>query len=194
MAAPGRDIPVLVFDHPEDWANWLQEHHATSRGVWLKIAKKASDSKSPSYAQALEVALFYGWIDGQKKALDGTAWLQKFTPRGARSIWSKVNREKALELIQQGRMKPAGLAAIESAKANGQWERAYDSQGKAALPEDFQAELECNPKAKAFFAALNSVNRYAIVFRIQTAKKAETRARRIEQFIAMLEKGQKPYP
>lgn len=194
MATPGRNIPIMAFDHPQDWAIWLEQHHATSAGVWLKIAKKSSGSKSPTYAQALEVALCYGWIDSQKKAYDESAWLQKFTPRGARSIWSKANQEKALELIQEGRMKPAGLAAIERAKANGQWESAYDSQSKAAVPQDFHAELERNPKAKAFFATLDSRNRYAILFRIQNAKKAETRAKRIEQFIAMLDRGDKLYP
>jgi len=135
--------------------------------------------------------LCYGWIDGQGKGLDESAWLQKFTPRGPRSIWSKINRTKAMELIESGRMKPAGLAAIDRAKKNGQWTAAYDSHSTATVPDDFQAALDQHPKAKAFFATLDSTNRYAILFRLQTAKKAETRARRIEQFIGMLEKHEK---
>lgn len=188
------ELPILSAETSEGWAAWLEENHAASKGVWLKLAKKGSGLRSPTYAQALEVALCYGWIDGQKKAHDETAWLQKFTPRGARSIWSKVNREKALKLIERGWMKPAGLVAIEQAKKNGQWDAAYESQSKATVPEDFQAALDQSPQARAFFATLNRVNRYAILFRIQTAKKAETRSRRIEQFIAMLEKGEKIYP
>ncbi|MGH9802318.1 MAG: YdeI/OmpD-associated family protein, partial [Blastocatellia bacterium] len=159
--------------------------------IWMRLAKKASELKSANYAEALDVALCYGWIDGQKKSYDADSWLQKFTPRGAKSIWSKINREKAQELIEAGRMKPAGLKTIESAKQDGRWEAAYDSQSKATVPDDFQAELDRSPKAKSFFATLNSVNRYAILFRIQTAKKAETRAKRIQQFIQMLEKNEK---
>ena len=147
-----------------------------------------------SYAEALEVALCYGWIDGQKKSYDEATWLQKFTPRGHRSIWSKINREKAEELIRNGQMKPAGLQAIKRAKQNGRWEAAYDSPSQASVPDDFQAALDKNSTAKAFFAALNRQNRYAILFRLQTAKKAETRTKRIEQFIRMLAKHEKLYP
>ena len=172
----------------------LKNGPSASPGVWLKLAKKGSGLNSPTYAQALEAALCYGWIDGQKRAHDSASWLQKFTPRGPRSIWSKVNREKALELIEQDRMQPAGFVAIERAKQNGQWDAAYESQSRATVPADFQTALEASPKAKAFFATLNSVNRYAILFRVQTAKKAQTRSRRIEQFIAMLERGEKIYP
>ncbi|HET9223725.1 MAG TPA: YdeI/OmpD-associated family protein, partial [Roseiflexaceae bacterium] len=139
-------------------------------------------------------ALCYGWIDGQKKSHDEASWLQKFTPRGAKSIWSKVNREKALSLIESGQMQPAGLAAVESAKQDGRWEAAYDSQSAAGVPDDLQAELDRNPTAKAFFSTLNSRNRYAILFRIQTAKKAETRAKRIQEFVGMLERHEKLYP
>ncbi|MBF6595760.1 MAG: YdeI/OmpD-associated family protein [Thermaceae bacterium] len=191
---PSSDIPEVAFTNPQDWVDWLEKNHSSSAGVWLKIAKKASGLESPTYAEALEVALCYGWIDGQKRPYDEVFWLQKFTPRGVKSIWSKVNKRKALSLIEAGWMKPAGLAAIEKAKKNGQWDAAYDSQSKASMPEDLQAALDGNPKAKAFFATLNSVNRYAILFRVQTAKKAQTRSKRIKQFIGMLEKGQKIYP
>jgi len=185
------DIPIILFERPKDWENWLKQNRAKSSGVWLRLAKKASGIDSVSYAEALEAALCYGWIDGQKKSYDEKTWLQKFTRRGPKSIWSKINREKAQELIKSGRMKPAGLEAIEKAKQDGRWDAAYDSQSKSTVPDDFQARLDQNPKAKAFFATLNSANRYAILFRIQTAKKPETRARRIEQFIQMLEKEEK---
>jgi uncharacterized protein YdeI (YjbR/CyaY-like superfamily) len=188
------DLPVVLFERQKDWAVWLNKNQAKSPGVWLRIAKKASGMDSVSYAEALEVALCYGWIDGLKKAYDESTWLQKFTPRKGKSIWSKINREKAEALIRSGEMKPAGLKAIESARLDGRWDAAYDSQSKASAPDDFQVELDKNAKAKAFFATLNSVNRYAILFRIQTAKKAETRAKRIEQFIRMLEKNEKIYP
>jgi uncharacterized protein YdeI (YjbR/CyaY-like superfamily) len=185
------ELPIELFKDQKHWTAWLDKHHGESPGLWLQLAKKGSDIQSVTYAEALEVALIYGWIDGQKKAYDESSWLQKFTPRGDRSLWSKVNREKAEELIRTGRMKPAGLAAVERAKQNGRWEAAYDSPGKATVPDDFQAELDRHPKAKEFFATLNSANRYAILWRIQTVKKAETRARRIQQFIEMLERHEK---
>lgn len=188
------DLPVLLFQRTKDWAAWLNKHHATSSGLWLKLAKKASGIKSVSYDEALEVALCYGWIDGQKKSYDETSWLQKFTPRGAKSLWSKINRAKAERLIEGGQMLAAGLQAIERAKQDGRWETAYDSPSKATVPEDLQAALDRNAQAQAFFATLNKANRYAIIFRIQTAKKAETRAKRIEQFITMLEKQEKLHP
>ena len=188
------DIPVVQFTNPKEWMDWLDRNHAQSSGVWLRLAKKASEIKSVSYAEALEAALCYGWIDSQKKSFDDFSWLQKFTPRGAKSIWSKVNKKKAQELIKSGRMKAAGLTAIENAKQNGRWDGAYDSPGGATVPRDFQAELNRNAKAKAFFATLNNQNRYAILFRIQTARKEETRAKRIKQFITMLEKHEKLYP
>src|SRR5262245_12659295 len=136
------DLPVVQFDRPHAWSNWLDEHHAASSGVWLRIAKKASSTASVTYDQALEVALCYGWIDGQKKSYDDASWLQKFTPRGARSIWSKVNREKVERLIARGEMKPAGLAAVDQAKQDGRWDAAYDSQSSASVPDDFQAALD----------------------------------------------------
>jgi uncharacterized protein YdeI (YjbR/CyaY-like superfamily) len=188
------DLPTLPFERQKDWAAWLDKNHATSSGVWLKLAKKASGIKSVTYDEALETALCYGWIDGQKKSYDETAWLQKFTPRGARSVWSKINTEKAQRLIESGKMKPAGLKAVESAKQDGRWDAAYASQSKVVIPSDLQAELDRNAKAKAFFETLDSANRYAILHRIHTAKKAETRAKRIEQFVRMLEKKEKIHP
>jgi uncharacterized protein YdeI (YjbR/CyaY-like superfamily) len=188
---PETDLPILPFERQKDWAVWLDKNHATSSGVWLKLAKKASGIKSVTYDEALEVALCYGWIDGQKKSHDETSWLQKFTPRGPRSIWSKINTEKVHRLIENGRMKPAGLKAVESAKQDGRWDAAYASQSKAVVPDDLQAELDRNAKAKAFFATLDSRNRYAILHRIHTAKKAETRAKRIELFVRMLANKEK---
>lgn len=188
------DMPMLLFKHQKDWSAWLDKNHAKSAGVWLRIAKKASGSPSVSYAEAVEMALCYGWIDGQGKSYDDSSWLQKFTPRGEKSIWSKINREKAQALIGSGRMKPAGLKAIERARQDGRWDRAYDSSRTATVPDDFQAELDKNAKAKAFFATLNRSNRYAILFRLQTARKAETRAKRIQQFISLLAKNEKLHP
>jgi uncharacterized protein YdeI (YjbR/CyaY-like superfamily) len=188
------DLPVLFFEKPKDWATWLDENHASSPGVWLRLAKKNADRKSQSYAEALEVALCYGWIDGQKKTGDAATWLQKFTPRGARSIWSKINREKAEALVASGRMQAAGREEMEKAQRDGRWAAAYDGQKSSTVPSDLQVKLDRNPKAKAFFATLNSVNRYAILFRLQTAKKAETRERRLRQFVEMLEKGEKLHP
>ena len=187
------NMPVKLFKSREDWQRWLDKNHAKSAGVWMQIAKNTGDLKSVSYAEALEIALCYGWIDGQKKSRDETSWLQKFTPRGSRSIWSKINKAKAEKLIKNGHMHPAGLAAIERAKKAGQWEAAYDSHSTATIPADFQAALDQNPKAKVFFATLDSNNRYAMLFRLQTAKKPETRTRRIAQFIGMLEKHEKIY-
>jgi uncharacterized protein YdeI (YjbR/CyaY-like superfamily) len=188
------ELPILPFERQKDWSVWLDKNHAASSGVWMKLAKKASGIKSVTYDEALEVALCYGWIDGQKKSYDETSWLQKFTPRGPKSIWSKINTEKAQRLIENGRMKPAGLKAVESARQDGRWDAAYASQSKSAAPGDLQAELDRNAKAKAFFATLDSRNRYAILHRIHTAKKAETRAKRIEQFVRMLAKKEKIYP
>lgn len=189
-----KEPPLVLFAEARLWAAWLDEHHATSSGVWLRIAKKVSATASVTYDEALEVALCYGWIDGQKKSYDDAAWLQKFTPRGLKSIWSKVNRAKAEQLIARGEMKPAGLAAVDQAKHDGRWDAAYDSQSSASVPDDFQAALDQHAGARAFFATLTSRNRYAILFRIQTAKKAETRAKRIEQFIQMLANHETLYP
>ena len=188
------ELPIELFEDQDAWAAWLESNHADSPGLWLRHAKKASGLASVSYAEALDVALCYGWIDGQKKSYDESSWLQKWTPRGAKSIWSKINREKALKLIEQARIQPAGLAEVERAKQDGRWEAAYDSHSTATVPDDLQAALDSNAEAGAFFATLNSTNRYAILFRIQTAKKAETRAKRIREFIGMLERHEKMHP
>ena len=183
----------MAFQDQQAWTDWLHTNHATS-GLWIRLAKKASARRSVSYAEAVEVALCYGWIDGQSKSDDETSWLQKFTPRRRGSIWSKINREKAERLIGEGRMQALGLAEVDRAKQYGRWDAAYDSPGSTTVPEDFQTALKSSPQASAFFCTLNSRNRFAILFRIQTAKKPATRARRIEQFIRMLESHEKLYP
>jgi uncharacterized protein YdeI (YjbR/CyaY-like superfamily) len=185
---------VVSFADAEEWSAWLASRHHSSRGVWLKIAKKASNTTSITYAAALEVALAWGWIDGQKGKFDEAWWLQRFTPRASRSMWSKINREKTIALIAAGKMMPSGLAEVERAKKDGRWDRAYESQSRASLPEDLEKALAKNPRAKKFFATLDSRNRYAVLFRVQHAKKAETRARRIAQFVEMLAKGEKLHP
>jgi uncharacterized protein YdeI (YjbR/CyaY-like superfamily) len=184
-------LPALPFETKKKWADWLAKQHDKSAGVWLKLGKKGTGIPSVTYEEALDVALCYGWIDGQKKGFDDQYWLQKFTPRGQKSIWSKINTEKAEKLIANGEMKPAGLKAIEMAKQDGRWDAAYESQKNISVPEDFRSALEKNKKAKAFFATLNSANRYSFLFRLQTAKKAETREKRIRQLVGMLEKGEK---
>ncbi len=183
-----------LFKSKQDWAKWLDKNHRKSSGLWLRLAKKDSGSRSVSYKEALEVALCYGWIDGQKRPESDEMWLQRFVPRSSKSIWSKINREKALELIASGEMKTAGLEAIENAKRNGRWETAYDSPSAATVPDDFKAALDANLKAKIFFETLDRANRYAVLWRIQTVKKAETRTRKIEQFIAMLARHEKIHP
>ena len=189
-----KDLPTIPFASPEAWESWLSENHDTSDGLWLKIAKKASGIASVTYAEALDVALCYGWIDGQKGKFDEDYYLQRFTPRRPRSKWSQVNREKVAKLIEEGRMKPAGMGEIERARADGRWNAAYASQSKATVPEDLQQELDGNPKAAAFFASLNSTNRYAILYQIEDAKKPETRMRRIEKYMTMLSRHEKQYP
>jgi uncharacterized protein YdeI (YjbR/CyaY-like superfamily) len=187
-------LPIISFETQQGWERWLTEHHTDTDGLWLKIAKKEAGISSVNYAEALESAICYGWIDGQKASFDDKYWLQKFTPRRAKSIWSKVNCTKALALIAEGRMQPAGIRQVELAQADGRWESAYESQSKITIPDDFQKELDNNPKAQEFFTTLNSVNRYAILFRIQTAKKPETRSARISTFIEMLSNNQKLHP
>ena len=184
------ELLTLPFESKKKWADWLAKQHDKSTGVWLKMSKKGTGIPSVTYEEALDVALCYGWIDGQKKGFDDQFWLQKFMPRGLKSIWSKINTEKAEKLIASGEMKPAGLKAVEAAKQDGRWEAAYESQKNISVPEDFQSALDKNKKAKAFFATLSGANRYAFLFRIQTAKKAETREKRIRQFVEMLEKGE----
>ena len=186
--------PALSFESDAAWAAWLAANHGASSGVWLRLAKKSSNASSVSYAQAIEVALCYGWIDGQKKGDSEQHWLQRFTPRTRTSIWSKINRQKALALIASGEMKAAGLKEVERAKSDGRWKDAYDPARSATVPSDLQAALDLNAKAKAFFASLNGRNRYAVLFRIQTAKKPETRAKRIQTFVEMLEKHETLHP
>lgn len=188
------NLPIVTFESQGEWEAWLEQHAADSKGVWLKMAKKGTGIASVNYAEALEGALCYGWIDGQKASFDEQYWLQKFTPRGAKSIWSKVNCAKVEALLADGRMRATGLRQVELAKADGRWEAAYDSQSKITVPADLQSELDKNPQAKDFFGTLDSVNRYAILFRIQTAKKAETRTARIQKFVEMLAKHEKLYP
>lgn len=188
------EYPTQLFKSKAAFAKWLDQHHASERGVWLQLAKATSKLQSISRDNALDVALCYGWIDGQAKSLDADFWLQKFTPRGKRSVWSKRNQEHVARLSASGEMQPAGLAAVEAAKADGRWERAYDAPSTAVVPADLQAALDAHPKANAFFLTLNSQNRYSILHRVQTAIKAETRARRIEQFVAMLERNEKLHP
>lgn len=186
-SAPGA---IRGFKTRKDFAAWLEKNHKTSPALWVRIAKKNSGVSSITYGAGVEVALCYGWIDAQKLPEDETAWLQRFMPRRPRSIWSKVNREKVLALIASGEMKPAGLEEIDRARKDGRWEAAYDSPGAAAVPSDFEKELDRHPKAKAFYKTLNRANSYAILWRLQTAKKAETRAKRMRSFIEMLEKGE----
>ncbi len=188
------ELPIHYFERQLDWAAWLNENHNSSPGVWLQLAKKGADAPSVSYDEAIEIALCFGWIDGQKQAHSDQFWLQKFTRRSDKSVWSKINRDKALALIKAKKMKPAGLKEIERAKLDGRWDAAYDSSSKATVPGDFQSALDGNVRAKAFFATLDSRNRYAVLFRIQTAKKAETRAKRISQFVQMLERHEKVHP
>jgi uncharacterized protein YdeI (YjbR/CyaY-like superfamily) len=192
--ATDAEKPTLSFTRQRSWATWLGKHHSTSAGVWLRIAKKTSGRKSITHDEALEVALCYGWIDGQAKSDGDAHWVQKFTPRGKRSLWSKRNREKALALIAAGAMRPAGLAEVDRAKGDGRWNAAYDSPSRIAVPDDLQAALTANTRAQRFFATLNGQNRYAVLFRIHTARKAETRQKRIQQFVAMLARGEKIYP
>jgi uncharacterized protein YdeI (YjbR/CyaY-like superfamily) len=180
------DLPILPFPSLPAWEAWLDEHHASARGVWLKIAKAGAGVASVSYAEALDGALCFGWIDGQKQALDDRFWLQRFTPRKPRSKWSTINCAKVAELEKQGRMRPAGRKEVEQARKDGRWEAAYAGQRTAAVPADLAAALEANAEARAFFATLDSGNRYAILYRIHEAKRPETRARRIEKFVGML--------
>lgn len=180
------NLLTLTFASQSKFADWLAKNHETSNGLWLKIAKKDSGISSVTYAEALDIALCYGWIDGQKNSFDEKYFLQKFTPRRPKSIWSKINVEKVERLIESGQMKPAGLKAIEAAKADGRWANAYAGQKNMAVPEDFQKALSKNKKAKAAFESLKSSERYSFLFRIHNAKKAETRERRIKQFVEML--------
>ena len=188
------NLPIVTFPAREMWAAWLEEQHARSRGVWLAIPKKGGGEEGISYTEALDVALCYGWIDGQKGKLDDRFWLQRFTPRRPGSVWSRVNRDKALTLIERGEMKPAGLREVQRAQADGRWKAAYEPQSTASVPDDLREALAANPSAADFFATLDSTNRYAILHRIHAAKKPETRVRRIETFVAMLADGKTLHP
>jgi uncharacterized protein YdeI (YjbR/CyaY-like superfamily) len=185
------DLPIRLFTGPEHFSAWLQENHDSSDGLWLKIAKKGSGERSVTYAEALELALCYGWIDSQKQSLDETHFLQRFTPRRPRGRWSRINREKAEALIEAGKMRLPGLAEVEAAKADGRWDAAYEGQRTAAVPPDLQRELDANPAAAKFFGSLDGANRYAIIYRLEEAKKAETRQRRLRKFVGMLERGER---
>ena len=184
------ELPILPFESKKKFTNWLAKNHDKSAGLWLKIAKKAAGIATVTYLEALDVALCYGWIDGQKGSFDEQYFLQKFTPRRPKSIWSKINVEKVEGLIASGEMKPAGLKAVEAAKQDGRWAAAYASQKNISVPEDFQSALNKNKKAKTFFETLTNAKRYSFLFRIETAKKAETREKRIRQFVEMLEQGE----
>ena len=191
---PPEPLPVMTFESTDAWDAWLAAHHAGSPGLWLKIAKKGSAGTSISYSDALDVALCHGWIDGQKGRHDDDYWLQRFTPRKPGSNWSKVNTERAEALIASGRMRPAGLREVERAQADGRWEQAYESQSRVTVPEDLDRALAANPRAREFFATLDSANRYAVLYRIGTAKRPETRAKRIDTFVAMLSEHKKIHP
>ena len=184
------ELAPTLFKSAKAFEAWLKKNHATSEGLWLKIAKRGSNEPSVTYPEAVEIALCWGWIDGQKKSLDDQHYLQRFTPRRARSVWSRINVNKVQALIEAGRMQAPGQAQIEAAKADGRWARAYDGARTSTVPEDLQAALDAEPAAKTFFASINASNRYAILWRIQTAARAETRARRLAQLVEMLARGE----
>ncbi|HET7417438.1 MAG TPA: YdeI/OmpD-associated family protein [Solirubrobacterales bacterium] len=185
------ELPVHLFAGPDELEVWLEQNHASCEGAWLKIAKKGAAEPSVTYAEALELALCFGWIDSQKRGFDDQHFLQRFTPRRPRGRWSRINREKAEALISEGRMRSAGLAEVEAAKDDGRWEAAYEGQRTVQVPPDLQRELDANPAAAEFFASLDGANRYAIIYRLEEAKKPETRERRLQKFVGMLERGEK---
>jgi uncharacterized protein YdeI (YjbR/CyaY-like superfamily) len=189
--APKAEVPVQAFASAAGFERWLRSNHETSPGIWLRLMKKASGQPGVSYSEALDIALSFGWIDGQTKTHDEHSWLRKFVPRGARSTWSKINREKAMALIAAKRMAKAGLDQVERAQKDGRWSAAYDSPRNAKPPPDFVAALAASPRASAFFATLKGANRYAVLFRVQAPKRPETRARKIRELITMLEQGKK---
>ncbi len=191
---PRDDLPVLEFGSRAAWESWLDAHHAAAPGAWLKIAKKGSGAESVSYAEALEVAICYGWIDGQKGRLDDVHWLQRFTPRRPGGKWSRINTDKATELIKAGRMRPAGQREVDLAQADGRWAAAYEGQRAMTVPADLDRELARNQAAREFFATLNGANKYAILYRIAAVKRPETRARKIAQYVAMLAEHQTIHP
>jgi uncharacterized protein YdeI (YjbR/CyaY-like superfamily) len=190
----GQVLPIGEFASQRDWEAWLEAEHARARGVWLRLAKKGAGVASVTHDEALETALCYGWIDGQARSVDERFWLLKFTPRGRRSKWSRVNTDKVAALERQGRMKPSGLAEVARAKQDGRWDAAYEPASTATVPDDLQRALDAEPTLRAAFAGLDSRNRYAILYRLQDARQPATRARRLEQFLAMLREGRRIYP
>jgi uncharacterized protein YdeI (YjbR/CyaY-like superfamily) len=188
------DEPQLRFASAEQWEGWLEQNHPVATGVWLEIAKRGSGIETVRYPEVLDSAICFGWIDARRRALDDELFLQRFTPRRARSRWSRVNREKAEALIAAGRMGSAGLAEVEAARSDGRWDAAYESQSRATIPEDLEQALAASPQASATFAELSSQNRYSILYRLQEAKRPETRRRRLEKFVAMLEAGETIHP
>jgi uncharacterized protein YdeI (YjbR/CyaY-like superfamily) len=188
------DLPTLPFASATAWERWLEDSHAACQGVWIKMAKKDAGIESVRYPEVLEIALCFGWIDGRREALDDRHFLQRFTPRRQRSRWSRINRQTAERLIAEGSMRPAGLTEVERARADGRWDAAYEGQRSITVPEDLQRELDARPQARAFFEQLSSQNRYAILYRLQDAKRPETRARRLAKFVAMLENGETIHP
>jgi uncharacterized protein YdeI (YjbR/CyaY-like superfamily) len=185
------ELETVLFPGQDELEAWLEENHASSPGVWLKIAKKGAPEPSVTYAEAVEASLCFGWIDSQKRGLDESHFLQRFTPRRPRGRWSRINREKAEALIESGRMRGTGLEEVEAARADGRWEAAYEGQRTARVPADLRRELDANPAAAEFFASLDGANRYAVIYRLEEAKKPETRERRLRKFVAMLERGEK---
>jgi uncharacterized protein YdeI (YjbR/CyaY-like superfamily) len=185
------DYEILEFKDAAQWRQWLDKNHASVDGVWMKMYKKASGVKSIIYAEALDEALCYGWIDGQVKKFDAEAYIQKFTPRRSKSMWSKRNVEHVARLENAGLLMPAGLLEVQKAKADGRWEAAYDKPSDMSVPDDFLAELEKYPKAREFYSTLNKANTYAIAWRLRTAKTEETRKRRQDKILTMLNAGQK---
>lgn len=185
-----KELPLLPFASASLWEQWLAEYHAQLDGVWIKVAKKASGIASVTHDEALDVALCYGWIDGQRKTYDSQFFLQKFTPRRPKSLWSKRNVAKVAKLTAAGKMQPAGLAEVEAAKRDGRWEAAYDSPKNMVVPEDFLKALEENKQALAFYKTLSKSSIYTIAWRLQTAKKPETRRRRFDALLVMLERGE----
>lgn len=185
------DLPIQSFSSAEEFASWLAKHHTVSSGIWVQLFKTKSGAPTITYAQALDTALCYGWIDGQKKTYDTESWLQKFTPRRRKSLWSKRNREHVERLDRLGRMQAAGIKEVEAAKADGRWDQAYESSSQMKVPADFLNELAKDKKAQAFFKTLNKANIFAIVWRLQTAKKPETRNKRMKSILEMLKKGEK---
>ena len=191
---PDDDLPTIPFPSRDAWEAWLEANHAQATGVWIEIAKKATGIETVTHAEALDVALRFGWIDGQRRGLDEAWFLQRFTPRRPRSRWSKINRDRATELVERGLMRAAGLREVERAKQDGRWDAAYDSPANATVPDDLRRALDASPTAAAAFADLNGANRYAILYRVEDAKRPATRVRRIERFVAMLERGERLHP